>query len=369
MAEQLKSVYSKAFYVAFSKVIQKFQSEFNATYFINQIFDTEWENKELKQRMRHTTLILNKHLLGGYEAQVDSILKMIPTLREEKIGRYGFEFMFLADFIEVYGLENYQTSINAIENITQFVSCEFAIRPFIIKYPEKLIPQLKQWSLHKSEHVRRLASEGSRPRLPWSMALPSFKKDPELILPILENLKNDPSEYVRRSVANNLNDISKDNPEIIINIAKNWKGMEKETNSLIKHACRTLLKQGNPEVMELFGFGNIENIEVSDFHVITPKVKIGEDLKFRFSIINKKMTVSKIRLEYGLYYQKANGTLSKKVFKISEKDYHKNSTTKISRKQSFKIITTRKYHLGKHQVSIIINGKEFEKQDFELIQE
>lgn len=366
MAEQLKSAYSKAFYSAFSEIVQKFQPEFDSTRFMNQIFDNEWENKELKQRMRHTTIVLNEHLLGDYEEQVESILKMIPTLRKEKIGSYGFEFMFLADFIEIYGLETYQTSINAIENITQFVSCEFAIRPFIIKYPEKVTTQLKRWSLHKNEHVRRLASEGSRPRLPWAIALPSFKKNPEPIIPILENLKNDSSEYVRRSVANSLNDISKDNPQTVINIAKKWKGVTKETDSLIKHACRTLLKQGNLEVMELFGFGKVDNIKITDFKIITPIVKIGGNLEFAFSIINKDQTTSKIRLEYGLYYQKANGSLSKKVFKISEKDYPKNSITKINRKQSFKIITTRKFHTGRHQVSIITNGKEFEKFDFTL---
>jgi len=150
-------------------------------------------------------------------------------------------------------------------------------------------------------------------------------------------------------------------------LIKKWKGKTKETDWLVKHASRTLLKQGNTEMMELFGFGSLENIQIDNFQILTPKVKIGEALLFRFQLKNIGNSNSKIRLEYGLYYQKANGSLSRKVFTISEKEYPKNSMTTINRKQPFKVITTRKLHLGLHQLSLIINGKEFEKVDFELI--
>jgi len=225
-----------------------------------------------------------------------------------------------------------------------------------------------KWSNHEHPMIRRLASEGCRPRLPWAMAIPSLKENPEPIISILQNLKNDTSESVRRSVANNLNDISKDNPNKVIDLVKEWKGSTKETDSLLKHASRTLLKQGNLEVMKIFGFGSIKEVEIRDFKVNTPIVKIGEFVEFSFILINTSELTSKIRLEYSLYYQKLNGSLSKKVYKISERDFPKKSTTKISRKQSFKIITTRRFHPGKHQVSIIVNGTEFEKMDFELIE-
>lgn len=367
MPEPLKNLYSKAFYTQFCEVLKSFQPDFDTNLFQSQIFDKQWDDRELKQRMRHTTLVLKDHLSGDYPQQITSILNMIPTLRKKGIGKYGFEFMFFADFVELYGLDHYQISIDAMETITQFVSCEFAIRPFIIKYPEKLIPKLKTWSGHDNEHVRRLASEGCRPRLPWAMALPDFKANPTPILPILENLKNDPSLYVRRSVANNLNDIAKDNPHIVIQTAKRWHGKTEETDWIVKHACRTLLKQGNQDIMKLFGFGAVDNVKIQNFKTLTPKVNIGERLEFSFDLINNNTSASKIRLEYGVYYLKANGSLSKKVFKISEKNYAKCSTTTIQKYQSFKIISTRKFHVGGHRLSIIVNGHELEILNFELV--
>lgn len=232
-----------------------------------------------------------------------------------------------------------------------------------------MMKQMLVWSKHEHWGVRRLSSEGCRPRLPWAMALPNLKKDPTPIIPILENLKNDPARFVRLNVANNLNDIAKDNPEIVIDLAKKWKGESKEVDWIIKHGCRTLLKQGIPEVMELFGFDSIRNnISMEDFQISSLKVKVGDSLEFGFNLLNHSNKTIKIRLEYGIYYQKANGTLTKKVHKISEKEYTGNSTTRITRKHSFRVVTTRKFHLGLHQIAIIINGSEFEKYDFVLIE-
>ncbi|MDY8138546.1 DNA alkylation repair protein [Aquimarina sp. 2201CG5-10] len=369
MAELLKNIYNDHFFKQFTEVIKKVIPDFNSSSFINTIHDGEWKNRELKQRMRHISITLKNHLPSNYSQNVKTILTLIEELKENKITESSLEFMFFPDFIELYGLDYFDTSIPAIEEITKFTSCEFAVRPFIIKYEEKMLAQLELWSTHKNLHVRRLASEGSRPRLPWAMAIPSFKKDPQKIIPILKNLKNDTSEYVRRSVANNLNDISKDNPEVVIDIVKKWNGSNKEINKLVKHASRTLLKEGNQEIMQLFGFGSIDRIKVHSFQILTPNIQIGEFVEFKFKISNISAVKTKIRLEYGLYYQKANGTLSKKVFKISEKDYSANSTTVIKRKQSFKIITTRKLYPGKHQVSLIINGIEGKKLDFELIKQ
>jgi 3-methyladenine DNA glycosylase AlkC len=292
---------------------------------------------------------------------------MIEQLQKEGTKEDSLEYMFFPDFIEVYGIGDYKNSIKAIEKITQFTSCEFGVRPFLIKYPKKGIQQMMKWTSHKHPMVRRLSTEGCRPRLPWAMAIPFLKKDPSPIIPILEKLKDDSSESVRRSVANNLNDISKDNPDVVIGLAKKWFEKNKELDWVVKHACRTLLKQGNQEVMKLFGFGDVGKIKIENFQILTPKVKIGEALEFTFQLKNTSSNPSKLRLEYGLYYQKQNGSLSKKVFKISEKIYPEKSATTINRKQSFRVITTRKFHKGLHQVSIIINGHEFEQYDFELL--
>lgn len=367
MAEPLKNIYNQAFFNRLLKSIIAVKPEFNSAAFLEEVYDDQWENRELKQRMRHITICLKQQLGNNYKENVQTLLALIPVLRNEGYKSDNLAFVFLPDFIELYGQNDYETSIHAIENITQFVSCEFAIRPFIIQNPEATLGVMLKWSKHENLHVRRLSSEGCRPRLPWAMALPALKKDPGPILPILENLKNNESEYVRRSVANNLNDISKDNPEVIIDIIKRWNGTTPETNWIAKHASRTLLKQGNSDVMQLFGFGDVNHLKVIDFVVLTPKVKIGENMTFSFKILNPKNIPSKVRVEYGIYYQKSNGSLSRKVFKICEKVYKGSTPSEIIRKQSFKLITTRKFHLGKHQVSVILNGVELEKKDFELV--
>ncbi len=366
MAELFKNIYNENFINEFSSIISKTYNNFDTSSFTKTIFNNNWKQLELKGRMRHISNVLNTHLEGGFKNQVNLLLRAIEEM--QRVGRResSIEFMFIPDFIEVYGINYYDISTKAFEKITQFTSCEFAVRPFILKYPEKMILQMKTWSKHKQATVRRLSTEGCRPRLPWAMAIPFLKKDPTPILSILKHLKNDSSEAVRRSVANNLNDISKDNPKVVLQLATKWKGASEEIDWLIKHGCRTLLKQGGSEVMQLFGFGAVDKIAIQHFKIHTPKVKIGDSLTFSFQLKNNTNTPLKLRLEYGLYYQKANTSLAKKVFKISEKIYSENSITEIMRKQSFKIITTRKFHLGKHQVSIIINGVEFSSLDFKL---
>lgn len=368
MAELLKNTYNQEFFSKFTEAIEQVIPNFDSKDFIQDVFDSEWKDKELKQRMRHIAVVLKKYLSDDFDQNVRSILKIIQRLQERGRKDGGFEYMFFPDFVELYGVDHYENSIEAFEQITQFTSCEFAVRPFIINHPNEMISQMKSWATHDHHQVRRLATEGCRPKLPWAMAIPFLKQDPTPIIPILESLKNDPSESVRRSVANNLNDISKDHPKIVIDLVKKWQGATVETDWVVKHASRTLLKQGNTEVMSLFGFANPDDILIRDFRILDPNVKIGESLQFAFKLTNTSNSSLKIRAEYAVYYQKANGTLSKKVFKISEKEYQGNSTTEIERKQSFKIITTRKFHLGLHQLSVIINGREFEKLNFQLIE-
>ena len=366
MSELVKNLYSEEFYERFGDIINQTILDFDKKIFIEMIFDDNFECYELKQRMTHTTKVLNHFFPNNFYEATQVLIRLIENLRSENMTEQSMEFMFLPEYIELYGLDDFENSVNAFEYITQFTSCEFAVRPFLKKYPEEMLTQMILWSQHKNNKVRRLASEGSRPRLPWAMALPSYKKDPNPIVPILNNLKNDSCEVVRRSVANNLNDIAKDNENIVVNIAKKWIGKDHQTDALVKHACRTLLKQGNTQILNLFGFES-NRFEVTNFTVDTKVVKIGDFVEFSFSITNIDKKAQKLRLEYGLHYMKNNGKLAKKVFKISEREIDSNTTLDIKRKQSFKIISTRKFHVGLHQVSIIINGIEGEKLNFELV--
>jgi 3-methyladenine DNA glycosylase AlkC len=301
MSQLLKDIYSPGFYDHFSDAVRQVMPSFDKAQFLQLIFDKNWENKELKDRMKHTALVLKKFLPESFEAAADTIQNIIIELRQRQTREQSVEFMFFPDYIEKFGIEHFNTAIKTFEFVTQFTSCEFAVRPFIIKYGDKMIKQMERWSLHESHHVRRLASEGSRPRLPWAIALPELKKNPNPILPILEKLKTDPSEYVRRSVANNLNDISKDNPELVIKIAKQWKGCGKETDAIIKHGCRTLLKQGHSEILSYYQLSGSDKIQVEvnivsrqciniTFNVepeftTTGQIKIGDSARIQQTIV------------------------------------------------------------------------------------
>lgn len=378
MAESFKDIYNEQFFDRFTKDLKIVINDLDAQEFVSQIRDDEWKDRGYKQRTAHITKVLKKYLPANYKEAIAKILELLDGVKhalpdfsridDKNFGLLTLEYgLILANYIELYGLDDYETSVKAMEKITQFTTCEFTTHAFIVKYPDKMMAQMLAWSKHEHWGVRRLASEGCRPRLPWAMALPNLKKDPTPIIPILENLKNDPARFVRLSVANNLNDIAKDNPEIVISLAKKWYGESAEVDWIVKHGCRTLLKQGNTQVIGLLGLGDVKSISIENFRISTPEVKVGNSLEFSFNLLNHGKKKSKVRLEYGLYYQKANGTLSRKVCKISEKEYAGNSVTTIIRKHSFRVVTTRKFHPGLHQVAVIINGKEFEKHDFELI--
>ncbi len=367
MAEPLKNLYNDSFFYILTQACKDVIPSFDTSLFLKRIYDSEWENRELKERLRHITITLKEQMPADYRECISLVTDLIPALKNYGAPSGTFEYTFLPDFIQLYGTDHYEISVQAMREITQFVTCEFAIRPFLMQYPDLMKKQMLAWSTHKHPAVRRLSSEGYRPRLPWALGVPSLKKDPSPVLPVLENLKSDPSETVRRSVANNLNDMSKDHPELVIKIAKRWKGTSEDTDRLVKHACRTLLKQGNQEIMSLFGYGSTNDISVSGFEILTPKVDIGSNLEFSFKLENLSSSTQKVRVEYGIYYLRANGSHSKKVFKISEKEYSTESTSHISRSQSFRPITTKVFYPGKHKISIIINGIEIDKKEFKLL--
>ncbi len=365
MSKLLKDIYSEAFYRNFTNILGQVLPNFDPQKFIKLIFIPEFETYELKERMAHTAKVLHFFLPENFEKAAVLLVEIVKKLEKNGIKEETIEFMFIPEYISMFGLKDYEASVNAIEFVTQFSSCEFAVRPFFVEYEPKMLAQMLLWSKHPQRKVRRLASEGSRPRLPWAMALPSFKKNPMPILPILENLKTDDCEVVRRSVANNLNDISKDNPDLVIDIIRKWKGVDQKTDALLKHGARTLLKAGNAEILAIYDLKS-DNFSLSDFEITSTKVEIGGNLAFSFSFSSLSATNLIARLEYAIYFKKNKGSLSKKVFKISERNVLPKESLFIQKKHSFRIITTRIFYEGVHQLSVIINGKESNLLDFTL---
>ncbi|MCP4706761.1 MAG: DNA alkylation repair protein [candidate division Zixibacteria bacterium] len=359
MPEKLKDNYfTKESVTKFADVLKSTYSKFDKKKFVKSVFDKNYGNLELMAKMHHVTECMKPALPVSYKKTLGILIKAAPKVK-------GFESICLPDFVERYGVENWEISLDALAVFTKYSSSEFAIRPFIIMNEKKAMAYMKKLAKDKEKNVRRFSSEGCRPRLPWAMALPNLKKDPSSILPILELLKNDESEFVRRSVANNLNDISKDHPNLALKISKQWFGKTEDTNWIVKHACRTLLKAGNSQAMKLFGFGDPKNISVNNLKVNKKKIKIGEKTEFSYTLKVGSKKKTKIRLEYAVTFAKANNKFSKKVFKISEKEY-KPGEYNLSKKHSFANLSTRKHYVGKHAIAIIVNGVEKANIEFLL---
>ncbi|MBE2226232.1 MAG: DNA alkylation repair protein [Ignavibacteria bacterium] len=360
MAEPLKNMYNKPYLEKFAGVFKKIYPAFNSKQFLKLVFDSEWESKELKQRMSHIARCLHKVLPGDYRNNISILKKAVPEFK-------GFLSMIFPDYVEQFGTDDPKTSIPALMLFTQYGSSEFAVRPFVIKYPQVLMPEMLKWARHKNHHVRRLASEGCRPRLPWAMGLPEFKLNPAPVLKILEILKADESEYVRKSVANNLNDISKDNPETTLKLAKSWYGKNKNTDWIVKHGLRGLLKKGNPDALKLFGWHGSEGLETTGFKLSSTKVPNGGKFDFTFSITPVKPVNENVRLEYTIDFLTSTGKTGRKIFKITEGRFEKGKTYSFTRKHSFRDLTTRKHFKGKHKIAIIVNGEKTAEKDFYII--
>ncbi|MCM3747752.1 DNA alkylation repair protein [Paenibacillus pasadenensis] len=355
--EPLRFLYHEEMLLKVGKVFQELDAQFDPEVFAAHAMREPWDDASFKERMRLVTLALGEMLPQAYEAAVEFVCRAGERFR-------GIEYIFFPDYIEVYGRENPELSLEALTRLTRYSTSEYAIRPFIEREPEAVMQKLRKWSLFSDEHIRRLASEGCRPRLPWGQRLPVFVRDPRPVLELLEPMLQDESEYVRRSVANNLNDIAKDHPELVMDLAERTYGRDSRTDWILRHGCRTLLKQAHPRAMALFGLGPAAGASAQELKLLTPVVPFGERLEFSFNIVNEEKPMM-LRLEYEIGFVKANGTLAGKRFKLSEREYP-HGRTSVTRSHAIKPITTRRYYPGMHSLTVLVNGVEQASLSFEL---
>ncbi|HFA48436.1 MAG TPA: DNA alkylation repair protein [Bacteroidetes bacterium] len=322
------------------------------------------------ERLKYISNILEKYLPGDFPTAADILINsQLPKYGNDLLGDSNDRFITVTQsaYIARKGLDHFDISMNALYEMTQRFSAEWDIRAFIIKYPEKTLAVLAEWAKDPSPHVRRLVSEGSRPLLPWGKRLHQFVTDPKPTLLLLDLLKNDPSEYVRRSVANHLNDHAKKHPDLVVKTLKKWKKEHPSKNMerMIKHATRTLIKDGHPGALQLLGFKKGASVIIKNIKA-TPKLSIGEYLYFSFDIISTGKTKQKLAIDYIIYFKKSNGELAPKVFKLTVKELKKSESLSLQKKHSFKIITTRKYYAGTHELGVQVNGEEKGKTKFNV---
>ena len=251
-----------------------------------------------------------------------------------------------------------------VADLTSRLTGEFALRTFLAADLDRTLATALRWTESPDEHVRRLASEGTRPRLPWAKRVSSILDDPQSTVPILDALHRDPSEYVRRSVANHLNDISRADPALAVEVATRW--LTTETQSVVRHALRTLIKSADPGALALLGFPPPAALTVLGPTLGAVELRVGEELPFEFTLRNDDGAEVRLAVDYVVHHRKANGTLSPKVFKLTTRTLAAGESVTISRRHSFRPISTRVYHAGEHALELQVNGRTFGRTSFQL---
>lgn len=349
-----------------AKEIKKFYPDFEEKKFLNQI-SQELEPLELKNRTQWIAEKLSKYLPNDPKKSFPILVKTLKSEKNQN-GLEGFIVWPLTHFIDKYGQDHVELSLLSLKEMTKVFTAEFAVRNFLIHHQTQTLRIFKIWLKDENEHVRRLLSEGTRPLLPWGQKIPAFLNDPTLTRHLLEQLKEDSSPYVLKSVSNHLNDHSKKNEKWLIDLLKRWKKENPQSNTLnkiIKHALRTLIKKGHPEALKLIGisqwnWGKIEtNIKSKQF-------QLGDF--FEAEVVLKNPTHQKISvvIDHEFHFLKSNQTLSPKVFKGTTLELKPNETRSIELRMRLKKVTTRTYYPGKQSWCLMINGHRTSLKTFTL---
>jgi 3-methyladenine DNA glycosylase AlkC len=318
------------------------------------------EELSLMQRLRRMTEALHATLPPDYRKAVE-ILRALATRIEP-----GFATLVLPDYVGQYGRHDFDVSMEALRYFTGFGSSEFAIREFLRDDLERTLRVMRTWSQDPDHAVRRLASEGSRPRLPWSFRLDAIVADPSLTAPILENLCADPSLYVRKSVANHLNDVTRTHPAWVLDRLATWPLDHPQTRWIARHALRSLVKAGDTRALAVIGAGHVPEVKLSKFAVTPRRVSLGERVTLSFDLASKSSESQRLVVDYKMHYVKKSGATAAKVFKLKELTLGGGQRVSIERTQNIRDFTTRVHYAGRHEVEILVNGLCLAKGSFEL---
>ena len=333
------------------------------------------EALELKARVHRLAEALEATLPGDFAAAAEVIEASLATMRPPEgddapkpadDGLSGWVIWSLGEFVARRGLATPQRALAALHALTQRSTAEFAIRPFLETHPALTLATLQAWATDPSAHVRRLVSEGSRPRLPWGPQLRALIADPSPTLPLLAALQDDPSPYVRRSVANHLNDIAKDHPALLAQwVERHLVGATPERRALLKHACRTLIKRGDARVLKAWGLG--QRFKGEMVLALSPnRITLGDTLTVTATLQSTSAKRQRLAIDYAVHHVKASGETAPKVFKGWALELAPHETRVLVKRHAVRPITTRRYHAGRHALDLRVNGQVLAEATFEL---
>lgn len=328
---------------------------------------------DLMARGRHMALALRRHLPSDVEMAMDLLVASARHVDKGEGSLASFLFLPHTCFVAEFGLAHFEAAMRAQHALTQVFTAEFSIRPFLEQHPQATLERLAEWVSDPSPHVRRLVSEGTRPRLPWGRRLRAFQLDPRPVLALLERLKDDSELYVRRSVANNLSDIGKDHPEVLVAIARRWllessehPGRFPHRRWVAEHALRSLTKAGHLGALSVLGFGERARVELLTPSVWPPQPAIGRSVELAFSLRNPEPMEQNLRVDLGVHYVKANGLTRLKVFKLKVVRLAPGATEAFRKKLSLAQMSTRVHYPGLHLVTVWVNGRPEPLGEFHL---
>jgi len=320
----------------------------------------------LRERADHVSAALLADLPTGYVDVAALVRRALTSADFRGWTMWPIAETVVSAALADASLEAFDDGLELLGEITPRLTSEFSIRRLLAVHPERALDAIQVWTQSDDEHVRRLASEGTRPFLPWAVRVPILLKTPEATLPILDALYRDESDYVRRSVANHLNDLARQNPELVVDTAARWlDAPDDSTPQLVRHALRTLIKRGYTPALELMGF-RAATVSVSDPVLDALEVALPGTLAFSFDVTNDGTEPAQLAIDYVVHYVKANGTRAPKVFKLATPTVAPGATVSVSKRHTFKQMTTRVHYPGAHAIEIQVNGDRFGATEFEL---
>ena len=375
MAEAFKLRLSDALLQRTATHLQRAWRGFDRDGFIAQA-STGLDALEMKARAMQIAGALEATLPADFDRAAGIIERALaPPWPDDRLdsddplrdGLEGWALWPVGEFVARRGLAQPARALRVLHAITQRFSAEFAIRPFIVAHPQTVFATLQAWTADPSAHVRRLVSEGSRPRLPWGLQLKALVVDPSPTLPLLAALQDDPSAYVRRSVANHLNDIAKDHPERVVRwVEAHLPGAPAPRRALLRHACRTLVKAGHPGALQAWGLGRALRGEAR-LRVSPRRLTLGAALTLTLVLRSDARQAQRLVVDYALHHVKADGSTRPKVFKGWTLDLGAGEIRTLVRRHAVKPISTRRYHAGRHAIDVRVNGRVEAQASFALL--
>ena len=375
MAEPLKYLLNDTVPPRIAAMVRRAWRKFDTTAFLQQV-EPGYESLELMARGQRIAHALQAHLpqdvpraLGVLVDSMDPSMGIDAAGEPDAGDRPYSAFLYLPHsiYIGTHGLPHFEAAMAAQHALTQRFTAEFCIRPYLLHHQGATLARLREWAHDDNAHVRRLVSEGTRPRLPWAPRLPAFQNNPQLALPLLDALKDDPSSYVRRSVANHLGDIAKDHPDLAVGTARTWlQGAPAPREALVRHGLRFLIKRGDAGALDALGVGHAVALDVRAARVLPASARIGDKVRIEAELHNPTSLPQRVLADLKVHYVKAHGGAAPKVFKLQTLDIPPGATVAVGKTLSLQQMTTRTHYPGAHQVELVLNGRPQPLGQFQL---